>query len=119
MKKLTPSKINQIAFAARDGTADPDDVRAALLLFCQCSLEGKAIPARLISLVFSRFVDFLNLGACMRRHQVGAAGGFARWALGGDHLRNSCAALNCREHLPTGQQVHVPSPGFSHTNFRI
>jgi hypothetical protein len=61
MKKLTPSKINQIAFAARDGTADPDDVRAALLLFCQCSLEGKAIPARLISFVSESFCRFFEL----------------------------------------------------------
>jgi hypothetical protein len=61
MKKLTPSKINQIAFAARDGTADPDDVRAALLLFCQCSLERKAIPARLIGFAAESFCRFFEL----------------------------------------------------------
>jgi hypothetical protein len=61
MKNLTPSKINQIAFAARDGTVDPDDVLAALTLFHRCAFAREQIPRRLIDYVAESFGRLLGL----------------------------------------------------------
>jgi hypothetical protein len=61
MKRLTPAKINQIAFAARDGKADPDEVREALEFFYRCADARKPIPPRLIDYVAESFGRYLGL----------------------------------------------------------
>ena len=38
--RLTLSRINQMAFAARDGEANHDDARILLTLFCRCIEQG-------------------------------------------------------------------------------
>lgn len=52
--------INQIAFEVRDGTADPDDVKAVLALFCQCVKNGSQFPAGLIGYLSDSFARFLQ-----------------------------------------------------------
>jgi hypothetical protein len=42
---FTPSEVNLMAFAVREGRANPDDARALLTLFCQC-VEYRLILAR-------------------------------------------------------------------------
>jgi hypothetical protein len=42
---FTPSELNLIAFASREGRANADDARALLTLFCQC-VEHRLISAR-------------------------------------------------------------------------
>jgi hypothetical protein len=60
LKPLTPSKLNQIAFASRDGKADPDEVREALKLFYRHAEARKPIPPRLIEFVAESFGRYLG-----------------------------------------------------------
>jgi hypothetical protein len=59
-KPLTPSKINQIAFAASEGKARVEDVRQALELFYCLAAEKKSIPPRLVAFVAESFGRYLG-----------------------------------------------------------
>jgi hypothetical protein len=60
MKRLTPAKIDQIAFAARQGIADPDEVREGLKDFYGCVEVRRPIPAQLIKFVAESFGRYLG-----------------------------------------------------------
>jgi hypothetical protein len=57
---ITSSKLNQIAFAARDGRAEPDEVHEALRLFYRHVEAKTQIPPRLIEFVAESFGRYLG-----------------------------------------------------------
>lgn len=59
-KPLTPAKINQLRFAARNGKADPADVRRALNLFYRLRVANRPILSELLDFVTESFGRYLG-----------------------------------------------------------
>jgi hypothetical protein len=57
---LTSFQINQIAFAARDGVANPEDAKRLMAHFCDLVERRKPLPSRLTEHFREAFTDYLD-----------------------------------------------------------
>jgi hypothetical protein len=113
-RNLTPSQVNSMAFAVREGNANPGDARALLILFSQCVEHGliaarNPVADRLLEHVREAFRAHLSgsqsiqsaLGLVRRRGRPNAADEHMRMQMAAAVLRHRLSGLVHQEALAT------------------